>query len=205
MHAWIFPCFIISCYPLTELIPLPPPHTHTRTVIGAVTLNCNVYCIVGLYRLFGLSVIVAYPFWSLYHPSTECAYRLTDAYHLQTLRTAYIAYYIMMVFTAVDIIERFSFCSEDIVWVKHFWDGSTFLIITVSLFSEGSLFIVFHYLSLPLRYYVAEGVRLYSQETWRVVTQTRRVQLVEQHIHSSEWVIRTQMWTMYFCSKNFLN
>ena len=30
---------------------------------------------------------------------------------------------------------------------------------------------------------MAEGVRLYSQETWRVVTQTRRVQLVEQHIH----------------------
>ena len=42
---------------------------------------------------------------------------------------------------------------------------------------------VFHYFSLPLRYYVAEGVRLYSQETWRVVTQTRGVQLVEQHIH----------------------
>ncbi|XP_064404863.1 uncharacterized protein LOC135350079 [Halichondria panicea] len=36
---------------------------------------------------------------------------------------------------------------------------------------------------LMLRYYVAEGVRLYSQETWRVVTQTRGVQLVEQHIH----------------------
>ncbi|XP_064405972.1 uncharacterized protein LOC135351009 [Halichondria panicea] len=32
------------------------------------------------------------------------------------------------------------------------------------------------------RYYVAEGVRIYSQETWRVVTQTRGVQLVEQHI-----------------------
>ncbi|XP_064381824.1 uncharacterized protein LOC135330778 [Halichondria panicea] len=31
-------------------------------------------------------------------------------------------------------------------------------------------------------YYVADGVRLYSQETWRVVTQTRGVQLVEQHI-----------------------
>ncbi len=29
---------------------------------------------------------------------------------------------------------------------------------------------------------MAEGVRLYSQETWRVVTQTRGVQLVEQHI-----------------------
>ncbi len=38
-------------------------------------------------------------------------------------------------------------------------------------------------LSLPLRYYVAEGVRLYSQETCRVVTQTMGVQLVEQHIH----------------------
>ncbi len=41
---------------------------------------------------------------------------------------------------------------------------------------------MFHYLSLSIRYYVAEGVRLYSQETWRVVTQTRGVQLVEQHI-----------------------
>ena len=30
---------------------------------------------------------------------------------------------------------------------------------------------------------MTEGVRLYSQETWRVVTQTRGVQLVEQHIH----------------------
>ncbi|XP_064404723.1 uncharacterized protein LOC135349967 [Halichondria panicea] len=34
-----------------------------------------------------------------------------------------------------------------------------------------------------MRYCVTEGVRLYSQETWRVVTQTRGVQLVEQHIH----------------------
>ncbi len=48
----------------------------------------------------------------------------------------------------------------------------------------------FHYLSLSIRYYVAEGVRLYSQETWRVVTQTRGVQLVEQHIHKvvSGWI-----------------
>ncbi len=48
---------------------------------------------------------------------------------------------------------------------------------------------MFHCISLslpPFRYYVAEGVRLYSQETWRVVTQTRGVQLVEQDI--SEWV-----------------
>ncbi len=46
---------------------------------------------------------------------------------------------------------------------------------------------VFHCISLslppPQVYYVAEGVRLYSQETWRVVTQTRGVQLVEQYIH----------------------
>ncbi len=34
----------------------------------------------------------------------------------------------------------------------------------------------------PLRYYVAEGVRIYSQETWRVVTENRGVQLVEQYI-----------------------
>ncbi len=53
------------------------------------------------------------------------------------------------------------------------------------------MFPVFHYLSLSLRYYVAEGVRLYSQETWRVVTQTRGVELVEQHIHKimvSRWI-----------------
>ncbi len=45
---------------------------------------------------------------------------------------------------------------------------------------------MFHCISLslpPFRYNVAEGVRLYSQETWRVVTQTRGMQLVEQHIH----------------------
>ncbi len=53
-------------------------------------------------------------------------------------------------------------------------------------FSLRVLCLLFHCISLslppPLRYYVAEGVRLYSQETWRVVTQTRGVQLVEQHI-----------------------
>ena len=32
------------------------------------------------------------------------------------------------------------------------------------------------------RYYVAEGVRLYSQETWKQVTQLRGVQLVERYI-----------------------
>ncbi len=38
---------------------------------------------------------------------------------------------------------------------------------------------------------MAEGVRLYSQEMWRVVTQTRGVELVEQHIHKimvSGWI-----------------
>ena len=35
---------------------------------------------------------------------------------------------------------------------------------------------------VPLRYYVAEGVRIYSQETWRVVTENRGVQLVEEYI-----------------------
>ncbi len=50
--------------------------------------------------------------------------------------------------------------------------------------SEGPLFIV---TNPPLRYYVAEGVRLYSQETWRVVTQTGER---NQHINkfTSEWV-----------------
>jgi len=32
------------------------------------------------------------------------------------------------------------------------------------------------------RYYVAEGVRIYSQETWRQITDNHGRQLVEQHI-----------------------
>ena len=32
------------------------------------------------------------------------------------------------------------------------------------------------------RYYVAEGVRLYSQESWRLITHDRGKQLVEKHI-----------------------
>ena len=32
------------------------------------------------------------------------------------------------------------------------------------------------------RYYTAEGVRIYSQETWYEVTEGRGKQLVEQHI-----------------------
>jgi len=32
------------------------------------------------------------------------------------------------------------------------------------------------------RYYTAEGVRIYSQETWNEVTEGRGKQLVEQHI-----------------------
>ena len=32
------------------------------------------------------------------------------------------------------------------------------------------------------RYYVAEGVRLYSQESWRIVTDNRGVELVGQYI-----------------------
>ena len=32
------------------------------------------------------------------------------------------------------------------------------------------------------RYYVAEGVKLYCQETWRLVTEMRGVQLVEKYI-----------------------
>ena len=34
------------------------------------------------------------------------------------------------------------------------------------------------------RYYVAEGVRLYSQETWRQVTMGKGVELVEKYIDS---------------------
>ena len=32
------------------------------------------------------------------------------------------------------------------------------------------------------RYYIAEGVRLYSQETWHQITEGRGIQLVEQYI-----------------------
>jgi len=32
------------------------------------------------------------------------------------------------------------------------------------------------------RYYTAEGVRIYSQETWNAVTDGKGKQLVEQHI-----------------------
>ena len=32
------------------------------------------------------------------------------------------------------------------------------------------------------RYYVAEGVRLYSQESWRLLTGSRGVELVEKNI-----------------------
>ena len=34
------------------------------------------------------------------------------------------------------------------------------------------------------RYYTAEGVRIYSQETWNTVTGGKGKQLVEQHIDS---------------------
>ena len=35
---------------------------------------------------------------------------------------------------------------------------------------------------VPLRYNVTEGVSIYSQETWRMVTENREVQLVEEDI-----------------------
>ena len=35
---------------------------------------------------------------------------------------------------------------------------------------------------LPYRYYVAEGVKLYSQETWRLVTEGKGVRMVEENI-----------------------
>ncbi len=37
-------------------------HTHTITDICLIVVSLHVYCRVGLYRLFGLSVIVVYPF-----------------------------------------------------------------------------------------------------------------------------------------------
>ncbi len=56
--------------------PTSNNHVHQLMVVGPPSklrpLILNVYCRVCLYRLFGLSVIVAYPFWSIYqiHPPT---------------------------------------------------------------------------------------------------------------------------------------
>ncbi len=72
------------------------------------------------------------------------------------------------------------------VWPSLFWltDAYHLQLCFIYPLSEGPLFIV---TNPPLRYYVAEGVRLYSQETWRVVTQTGER---NQHINkfTSEWV-----------------
>ncbi|XP_064401506.1 uncharacterized protein LOC135347397 isoform X2 [Halichondria panicea] len=102
--------------------------------------------------------------------------------------------YIMFIDIYGTLIEKFSFCSEVIYSLSR--DGSTACPCYYqcrSLFFEGSLFIFplyfTMYLSLPLRYYVAEDVRLYSQDTWRVVTQTRGVQLVKQYIHKVSQVV----------------
>jgi hypothetical protein len=35
------------------------------------------------------------------------------------------------------------------------------------------------------RYYVAEGVRLYSQESWRLITHNQGKELVEKHINET--------------------
>lgn len=38
------------------------------------------------------------------------------------------------------------------------------------------------YIAARCRYYIAEGVKLYSQDTWKRVTEGRGVTLVEQHL-----------------------
>ena len=66
--------------------------------------------------------------------------------------------FIMFIDIYGTLIEKFSFCSEVIYSLSR--DGSTVLIITVSLISEGSLFIVPLYFTIspsPLRCCVAEG------------------------------------------------
>ncbi len=67
-------------------------------VQSLIVVSLNVFSVVGLYRLFGsCRVIVAYyseAFTKSTHPSTDCFYWLTDAYHLTNpLYTAY-NYYI---------------------------------------------------------------------------------------------------------------
>uniref|UniRef100_A0A1X7T4L7 Tubulin-specific chaperone D C-terminal domain-containing protein n=1 Tax=Amphimedon queenslandica TaxID=400682 RepID=A0A1X7T4L7_AMPQE len=42
--------------------------------------------------------------------------------------------------------------------------------------------LAFCFYLMPTRYYIAEGVRLYSQETWRQVTMGKGTQLVENYI-----------------------
>ncbi len=97
------------------LLPLPI-HTHACSST-LIVVSLNVFSVVGLYRLFGsCRVIVAYyseAFTKSTHPSTECVYWLTDAYHLQTLCTSCLQLLCLLIFT--DMIERFSFCSEIIV------------------------------------------------------------------------------------------
>ncbi len=61
-------------------------------IIEVLLHNNITYCIVGFYRLFGsecLLLIHSEVFTKSTHPSTECVYWLTDAYHFQTLRTVY--------------------------------------------------------------------------------------------------------------------
>ena len=39
----------------------------------------------------------------------------------------------------------------------------------------------------PYRYYVAEGVRIYSQDTWKLVLEEKGKQLVETYIANVVW------------------
>lgn len=41
---------------------------------------------------------------------------------------------------------------------------------------------VYTHITCTCRYYVAEGVRLYSQESWRMITENKGVELVGKYI-----------------------
>ena len=51
-------------------------------------------------------------------------------------------------------------------------------------------------LAVVPRHYVAEGVRLYCQETWKLVTEMKGVQLVEKYIHCTGIVYRPNYGTI---------
>ncbi len=103
----------------------------------------------------------------------------------------YILYYCYW-FKALNMIERFIFFGgyNYIVFSRKVRGRKLLL---QCPFSQGSLLTsfvcstVFHYLSLPLMH-GTNGVKLYSQDLEGAVTQTRRVQLVEQHTSTKWWV-----------------
>ncbi len=127
----------------------------------------------GLYRLFWLSVIVVLirseVFTKSTHTSTGCVYWLNDAYHLQTLS---------------NYLEAL-LC----IHVGNVGDGSL-LQCLISLKVQLDVPLCFTSYPLPQVLCGRGCEALLSGDLEGVVTQTRGVQLVEQHIH--KWWVRIQ-------------